>query len=284
MILLDGKALAAKMRAQMAHEVSLATSAGTRPPALAVILAGDDPASRIYVRNKQNACKEVGIISLPFFLSSNISQSELLDVISGLNTNPEVDGILLQLPVPEGLDDKACLEAIAPDKDVDGFHPLNIGRLAAGLPCFEPCTPAGMIELVKNHGFSLNGKKAVVVGRSNIVGKPLAQMLAGKDNNATVTICHSATTNLARECLGADFLFVAAGQPGLISGDMVPEGCIVVDAGINRVGNSICGDVDFEGARNKACAITPVPGGVGPMTIAMLLRNTIKAWRNHLEK
>lgn len=280
MTILDGKATAAKMRKQMAAEVAAALQNGDRPPALAVILVGHDPASEIYVRNKQKACAEVGIMSLPYLLPENTSQKELLDTIKELNSRDDVDGILLQLPLPAHLNAEECLLTINPDKDVDGFHPVNLGKLMAGIAGFEPCTPAGMIELVKQYGYSLAGKKAVVVGRSNIVGKPLAQMLAAKNINATVTLCHTGTKDLQKECLDADFLFLAMGKAQAVTGDMVSPGCVVVDAGINRTGQGLRGDADFESVSCKAEAITPVPGGIGPMTIAMLLRNTLKSWRH----
>lgn len=277
--LLDGKALAAELRAAMASEVQKAVTAGARPPGLAVILVGDDAASRVYVRNKQKACAEVGIVSVPFLLPEATTTRELQALIADLNKRADIDGILLQLPLPGVIDSRACLEAIDPGKDVDGFHPENMGKLALGLPGFAPCTPLGVLELLKRNGIELDGKKAVIVGRSNIVGKPLAMLLAGREANATVTICHSGTKNLKEECLSADILLLAVGKPNAITEDMIPEGCIVVDIGINRLPGGLCGDVDFEGACKKAAAITPVPGGVGPMTIAMLLANTLKAWR-----
>ncbi|MBD5641953.1 MAG: bifunctional methylenetetrahydrofolate dehydrogenase/methenyltetrahydrofolate cyclohydrolase FolD [Desulfovibrio sp.] len=280
--LLDGKALASELRAEMATEVRNAVAAGARPPGLAVILVGDDAASQVYVRNKQRACAEVGIVSVPFLLPVDTSEAKLQALIADLNGRPDIDGILLQLPLPEGLDSRACLDAIAADKDVDGFHPANMGKLALGLPGFAPCTPLGVLELLKRNNIELDGKKAVIVGRSNIVGKPLAMLLGGKDANATVTLCHSGTRNLKEECLKADILLLAVGRPKAITADMIPDGCVVVDIGVNRLPDGLCGDVDFEGACAKASAITPVPGGVGPMTIAMLLANTLKSWRERL--
>lgn len=277
--ILDGKGLAARLRGEMAGEVNLGLSRGWRSPGLAVILVGDNAASQIYVANKQKACADVGIQSFPFILPAHTSQGELLALIETLNQREDVDGILLQLPLPNHLDAEACIEAISPAKDVDGFHPINVGRLTLGLPGFAPCTPAGVMEILKHYGFSLNGKKAVVVGRSNIVGKPLALLLANRDNNATVTVCHSRTPNLADECRKADFLFVAVGRPGAITADMVKPGCVVIDIGINREAKRLTGDVAYDEVAAKAAAITPVPGGVGPMTIAMLLRNTLQAWR-----
>ncbi len=283
MILLDGKATSATIRAEIRDAVANAVAGGKRAPGLAVIIVGDDPASQIYVRNKANACKEVGINSSVHRLPASANQLELLSLIDRLNKDRDVDGILLQLPLPRGLDATASLLAIAPDKDVDGFHPENVGRLSIGLPGFAACTPLGVMELLKRYGLSPKGKKAVVVGRSDIVGKPLAMMLAKPLDtaNATVTICHSATANLMAECRSADFLFVAMGKPCAITANMVREGAVVVDVGINRTAEGLCGDVDFEAVTSKVHAITPVPGGVGPMTIAMLLKNTLQAWENH---
>lgn len=281
MIILDGKTLAGQMRQKMAVEVREQVAAGVRAPALAVILAGNDPASQVYVRNKAKACEEVGIVSLPCLLPADVSQAGLLAHIAAFNARDDVDGILAQLPLPPGLDAQACADAIAPDKDVDGFHPLNMGRLALDLPCFVPCTPAGVMELLRSYGLSPAGKRAVVVGRSNIVGKPLALLLSRRQANATVTLCHSGTPDLAAICREADFLFLAMGRPGAITADMVKPGSVVVDIGISRTTLGVSGDVDFESVAPKTEAITPVPGGVGPMTIAMLLRNTLKAWKQH---
>lgn len=268
----------------MAAGVKAAAARGARPPGLAVILAGDNPASQVYVRNKQKACSEVGIVSIPFLLPGDVSGPQLTALIESLNKREDVDGILLQLPLPSGLDARACLDAIDPDKDVDGFHPLNMGRLALGLPGFVPCTPLGIMELLRHNEIETEGKKAVIVGRSDIVGKPLAMLLSRKGTNATITICHSGTPDLKKECLAADLLFLAIGKPGAITADMVPENCVVVDIGINRTENGLCGDADFEAVSRKAAAITPVPGGVGPMTIAMLLRNTIDSWSKRLKE
>lgn len=281
MQLIDGKATAATLRSELkAEAVALRSQAG-RAPGLAVILVGEDPASQVYVRNKERACAEVGICSLPYRLPKETPQAALLDLIAELNGRTEVDGILLQLPLPEGLDDQACLLAIDPGKDVDGFHPENVGRLSLGLPGFVPCTPAGVMELLQRYNLSPSGKKAVVVGRSNIVGKPLAMLLAqpGPWANATVTVCHSRTKELARECREADFLFLALGKPRFITGDMIKEGAVVIDVGINRTESGLCGDADFASVSAKASSATPVPGGVGPMTIAMLLKNTVRSWK-----
>ena len=283
MILLDGKTTAATIRAEIKDVISRAVAGGQRAPGLAVIIVGDDPASQIYVRNKANACREVGINSSVHRLPASSSQNELLALIDSLNKESAVDGILLQLPLSKGLDTTASLLAIAPDKDVDGFHPENVGRLSLGLPGFAACTPLGIMELLKRFGLSPKGKKAVVVGRSDIVGKPLAMMLVKpfESANATVTVCHSATANLMAECRSADYLFAAMGKPRAITANMVREGAVVVDVGINRTAEGLCGDVDFAGVKDKVHAITPVPGGVGPMTIAMLLKNTLQAWENH---
>lgn len=281
MQLIDGKATAATLRSELKAEVVALRSRAGRAPGLAVILVGEDPASQVYVRNKERACAEVGICSLPYRLPKETPQAALLDLIAELNGRTEVDGILLQLPLPEGLDDQVCLLAIDPGKDVDGFHPENVGRLSLGLPGFVPCTPAGVMELLQRYNLSPSGKKAVVVGRSNIVGKPLAMLLAqpGPWANATVTVCHSRTKDLARECREADFLFLALGKPRFITGDMIKEGAVVIDVGINRTESGLCGDADFASVSAKASSATPVPGGVGPMTIAMLLKNTVRSWK-----
>lgn len=285
MILIDGKRTAAEIRAELAAEVEAARARGRRAPGLAVILVGEDPASQVYVRNKERACAEAGVISFPYHLPATTSQRELLDLIKDCNSRPDVDGILLQLPLPCGLDAQACLLAIDPAKDVDGFHPENVGRLSLGLPGFVSCTPAGVMELLRRYDLSPAGKKAVVVGRSDIVGKPLAMLLArpGDYANATVTVCHSRTADLAAECRNADFLFLAMGRPRFVTADMVREGAVVIDVGINRTPEGLCGDADFAGVSARARAITPVPGGVGPMTIAMLLRNTVQSWRGRTE-
>lgn len=284
MRIIDGKKIASEIRQELKDEIAGLRKEGVRAPGLAVILVGDNPASRVYVKNKQKACAETGIASFPFILPASTSQEELLELIGSLNRRGDVDGILLQLPLPEHIDGRECLLAIDPAKDVDGFHPVNMGNLALGLPGFQPCTPAGVIKMLERENFSLKGKKAVVIGRSDIVGKPLALLLARKNTDATVTICHSATPDLAEECKDADFIFVAIGRPETIRGDMVPAGCVVVDIGINRTENGLCGDAHFESVSRKAAAITPVPGGVGPMTIAMLLTNTVTAWKANLGK
>lgn len=285
MILLDGKATAAAIREELKNEVQSLRSWAGRAPGLAVILVGEDPASQVYVRNKEKACADVGVYSEAHRLPASTSQAQLLGLIDELNQRVDVDGILLQLPLPRGLDSQACLERISPDKDVDGFHPVNMGKLALGLPGFRPCTPAGVLELLRRYELSPSGQKAVVVGRSNIVGKPLALLLCqpGAQANATVTICHSGTKDLAAECRQADYLFLAMGRPRCISADMVKPGAVVVDIGINRTDEGLCGDCDYSSLQSQVRAMTPVPGGVGPMTIAQLLVNTVQAYKTRIE-
>ncbi|MFH1914400.1 MAG: bifunctional methylenetetrahydrofolate dehydrogenase/methenyltetrahydrofolate cyclohydrolase FolD [Pseudomonadota bacterium] len=283
MILLDGKATAATIRAEIKEEVTELVGRFGRSPGLAVVLVGDDPASQVYVRNKERACEDCGIVSMPHRLE-NASQLELEGLIQQLNRDVRVDGILVQLPLPKGLDSQRILDLIDPNKDVDGFHPVNVGKLSLGLPGFKPCTPAGVINLLKRYDLDPACKKAVVIGRSNIVGKPLAMMLsqAGPCANATVTLCHSRTADLKAECQGADFVFAAIGMPGFVTADMVKEGAVVVDVGINRTDEGLVGDCDFEGLKDKVHAMTPVPGGVGPMTIAQLMVNTLEAYKLHV--
>lgn len=277
MFILDGKAASAKLRKKLKHEIAdLAPRAG-RLPGLSVILVGEDPASAIYVRNKEKNCKEAGINSKAYKLPADISQAELEELIIKLNSDEEVDGILLQLPLPKHIDSQKCLELIKPSKDVDGFHPENVGKLTLGLPGFRSCTPAGIMALLQEYKQDVSGKDCVVVGRSNIVGKPLALMLLSK--NATVTICHSRTADLKSHVQKADFVFAAVGIPAFITGDMVKPGAVVVDVGINRTDDGLVGDCDFQGIQHKAAAMTPVPGGVGPMTIALLLENTVSSWK-----
>ncbi|MDR2502968.1 MAG: bifunctional methylenetetrahydrofolate dehydrogenase/methenyltetrahydrofolate cyclohydrolase FolD [Deltaproteobacteria bacterium] len=283
-MLLDGKGTALKIRTELKTETAALLAVRGRAPGLAVILAGDDPASRIYVRNKRLACEEAGFRSETFEKPPSVSQKELEYLVDELNARTDIDGILLQLPLFAHLDSRPLLQRIDPAKDVDGFHPQNMGRLALGLPGPRPCTPAGVMALLRHYGLSPHGKRAVVVGRSNIVGKPLALMLGADapEANATVTICHSRTPNLREECLRADFLFLALGRPKAVGADMVKEGAVVVDVGISRTERGLCGDCDFEAVLPKAGAITPVPGGVGPMTIAMLLVNTLNAYKASL--
>lgn len=273
-VLIDGKAIAAQLRTDLAERVRDIRSTGL-VPGLAVIIAGDDPASAIYVNMKKRACEELGIYSRVHALPASTTQEELLGLVGALNSDSHIHGILVQLPLPDHIDEQAIIAAICPDKDVDGFHPANLGSLAAGRKGFVPCTPAGIIRLIKSTGVSIKGKDCVVVGRSIIVGKPTALLLL--QENGTVTICHSRTVDLEEKCREADILVVAVGRPALITGDMVKPGAVVIDVGTNRVDGRLVGDVDFEAARQSAGFITPVPGGVGPMTIAMLMENTVQA-------
>ncbi len=272
---IDGKAVAASVRAQVAEEAAALKEQGIRP-GLAVVIVGDDPASRTYVNNKKKACAETGIYSEEYALPASTTQEELMALVEKLNRKEEIHGILVQSPLPKGLDEKAVIEAINPAKDVDAFHPENVGRIMIGNFHFLPCTPAGVIELIRSQGIEIAGKNCVVVGRSNIVGKPMAMLLL--HNNGTVTICHSRTRNLKEICASADILVAAVGKPKFITEDMVKPGAVVIDVGMDRDENGkLCGDVDFAHVEPKAGYITPVPGGVGPMTIAMLLKNTITA-------
>lgn len=280
MHIIDGKKTAAIIRQELKDQVAVLTARHGRAPGLAVILVGGDPASQVYVRNKERACEDVGIISKGFRLPEDIPQAQLEDTIMFLNSDPSIDGLLLQLPLPKGLDSQRCLDLISPSKDVDGFHPVNMGRLALGLPCLRSCTPAGIMTLMERHGIDVSGKKAVVIGRSNIVGKPLALMLLQK--NATVTVCHSRTRNIAAEVCTADIVLAAVGIPRFVTRDMVKPGAVVIDVGINRTEHGLVGDCDFEGLQDVASAMTPVPGGVGPMTIAQLLVNTLEAYVEHV--
>lgn len=283
MILIDGKTLAQKIRTELQQEIKSKVIAVGRPPCLAVILVGGDPASQIYVRMKEEACTQAGILSINYTLDKTVSENELLSLITKLNQDDTVDGILLQLPLPKEIDTLKCILAIDSGKDVDGFHPENVGKLSLDLPGFVPCTPAGIIELMKSYGFSASGKKVVIVGRSNIVGKPMAMLLCQKNYyaNATVSLCHSKTIDIAKECKDADFLILALGRPNFVTANMIKKGVVIFDVGISRTENGLCGDADFKSVSSKCGAITPVPGGVGPMTIAMLIKNTLLAWKNH---
>lgn len=273
--IIDGKAVAAQVRAEVAVEVAQLKEKGVTP-GLAVIVVGDDPASRIYVNNKKKACAEVGIYSEEHALAADTSLDELIALVRSLNSRGDISGILCQLPLTNGLDDRAVIENIAPIKDVDAFHPSNVGRIMLGDYHFLPCTPAGIMELLHHYGISAEGKECVVVGRSNIVGKPMSMLLLHE--NGTVTTCHSRTRDLKEVTSRADILVAAVGKPKFITGDMVKEGAVVIDVGMDRDENGkLCGDVDFESVEPKASYITPVPGGVGPMTIAMLLKNTVTA-------
>ncbi len=282
--LIDGTAIAADVRADVARDVSAFTSDGRRAPYLAVLLVGEHPASASYVRAKTKAAKEAGIDSDTIRHPDTLSQTDLLAEIDRLNRDESVDGILVQLPLPGQIDEQAVIEAIAPGKDVDGFHPVSIGRLQIGADAFAPATPAGIVELLKRSNIETSGAHAVVVGRSNIVGKPMAGLLLARGIDATVTVCHSRTRDLASITRQADILIAAIGRAGFVTADMVKPGATVIDVGINRVddatrerGYRLVGDVDFGAVREVAGAITPVPGGVGPMTIALLLRNTLEA-------
>ena len=273
--LIDGKAVSAKLRESLKQEVANLAEEGITP-GLAVIIVGDDPASKVYVRNKEKACEELGIYSEKYELPAQTTQEELTELVKKLNQKPDIDGILVQLPLPKHLDEKAIIETISPNKDVDAFHAQNVGRIMIGDYKFLPCTPAGIMELIASTGIPVEGKECVVVGRSNIVGKPMAMLLLHQ--NGTVTICHSRTKNLAEVTKRADILVVAIGKAKFITADMVKEGAVVIDVGMNRDENGkLCGDVDFDAVCEVAGAITPVPGGVGPMTITMLMRNTITA-------
>ena len=274
--IIDGKALAAKCKARVAQEVR----GFSRRPGLAVILVGDNPASRTYVNSKRKDCEECGIYSEEYALPAQAGQDALMEVIHTLNAREDIDGILCQLPLPEGYDEEAVLLAIDPDKDVDGFHPVNVGRLSTGQPCFVPCTPAEVMEMLKEYGIDPKGKECVVVGRSNIVGKPMAMLLLAA--HGTVTVCHSRTRDLGEVCRRADVLVAAVGKRNLITAGMVKEGAVVIDVAMNRdEAGKLCGDVDYGPVSEKASYITPVPGGVGPMTRAMLMVNTLEAARRH---
>lgn len=272
---IDGKAVSAAVRARVAQETTELKLKGVTP-GLAVILVGDDSASKVYVNNKKKACAEVGFKSFEYILPADTTQEELNALVQELNEKKEVNGILCQLPLPLHLDDKQVIHLIRPEKDVDAFHPQNVGKIMIGEYDFLPCTPAGVMELIHSTGVQVEGKNAVVIGRSNIVGKPMAMLLLHE--NATVTIAHSKTQNLKELAAAADILVAAVGRPKFVTGDMVKEGAVVIDVGMNRDENGkLCGDVDFESAAAKASYITPVPGGVGPMTIAMLMQNTLTA-------
>ncbi len=273
--IIDGKAIAAAVRGEVAQETALLKEKGITP-GLAVILVGDDPASRIYVNNKKKACADVGFYSEEITLPADTTEQELLNVVYGLNERKDIHGILCQLPLPKPLSDKTVIEAIAPEKDVDAFHATNVGHIMIGDYSFLPCTPAGVMELLARSGVEIEGKTCVVVGRSNIVGKPMAMLLLQK--NGTVTICHSRTQNLKDVCRTADILVAAVGKPKFITADMVKPGAAVIDVGMDRDENGkLCGDVDFANVEPIAGYITPVPGGVGPMTIGMLMKNTLTA-------
>ncbi len=274
--IIDGKAVSAAVKAEVAEETARLREEKGLKVGLAVVIVGNNPASRVYVNNKKKACEAVGFQSYEYALEESTTQEQLLDLVNVLNRDSRVNGILVQLPLPGHIDEKAIINAISPDKDVDAFHPINVGRIMIGDYSFLPCTPAGVMRLIESTGTDITGKQCVVIGRSNIVGKPQAMLLLQK--NGTVTICHSKTKNLKEICLGADILVVAIGRANFITGDMIKEGAVVIDVGMNRLDNGkLCGDVEFESAEKRASFITPVPGGVGPMTIAMLMKNTLTA-------
>jgi len=281
-MIIDGKAISADIRKEILAETERFKSTNGFVPGLAVVIVGEDPASKVYVRNKKRACDEVGFYSEEIELPEYTTMDELKAVIDRLNNDDKIHGILVQLPLPKHLNEKEVIMMIDPNKDVDAFHPINTGRIMSGEYSFVPCTPAGVMELIERSGVNVEGKECVVIGRSNIVGKPMAMLLL--EANGTVTVCHSRTKNLAEVCRRADILVAAVGRPKMISDDMVKQGAVVVDVGINRLPDgTLCGDVDFNAVSNIASYITPVPGGVGPMTITMLLKNTLKAAENCLK-
>ena len=286
MQLLDGRYLAKKIKLEIKQQVKEFLEQGRREPSLAVIILGDNPASVTYVRNKMRSCEEVGFRSVDIHLPQDTTQDKVLEIIEELNNDQRIDGFIVQLPLPEHLDEQIIIEHIKPEKDVDGFHPENMGRTLLGLPAFNPATPKGIVEMLKRYDIKLEGKHVVIVGRSNIVGKPLAAMLVQRSINATITVCHSHTKDLASITRQGDILVAAVGKPFFISADMVKEGAVVVDVGINSIkdktrksGYRLVGDVDFEQVRKKASWISPVPGGVGQMTVAALLQNTLLAYK-----
>ena len=292
MSLIDGKATASRIRDELKEKAALLTGRGVKP-GLAVVLIGDDPASRSYVTAKEKACEEMGLYSRDIRKPADTTEEQLLAIIDGLNEDPAIHGILVQLPLPAHINSDRVIERINPLKDVDGFHPVSVGKMMLGQETFLPCTPHGIIKLLEEKEIPTSGAEIVVVGRSNIVGKPIANMLLQKGNpgNATVTVCHTGTKNLKEHTLRADILIAAAGRPAMITADMVREGAVVIDVGVNRVpddtkkrGYRLAGDVDFEGIKDKASFITPVPGGVGPMTITMLLYNTVLSAERALER
>ncbi|MCL6583202.1 MAG: bifunctional methylenetetrahydrofolate dehydrogenase/methenyltetrahydrofolate cyclohydrolase FolD [bacterium] len=274
-MIIDGTKIGNELREKLKGRIATLKARG-KVPGLAVILVGDNPASKVYVRMKEKACESLGIYSEKYALSAQTPQDEVLELIKRLNQDEKIHGILVQLPLPDHFNEELIIESIIPTKDVDGFHPINVGNLMLGKALFQPCTPAGVMELLHSSQIDPKGKNAVVVGRSNIVGKPVAVMLL--QEHATVTICHSRTRSLADETRRADILIAAIGKPKMITADMVKEGAVVIDVGVNRLPDgSLVGDVDFEGMKDKVAAITPVPGGVGPMTITMLMANTVKS-------
>lgn len=288
MRIIDGKELAQKLRAEIAARTAVLKKEKGITPGLAVILVGENPASISYVTAKEKACEEAGMFSKEIRLPATTDEGTLLKTIAELNDDPAIHGILVQLPLPKGFDEKKVINAISPDKDVDGFTPINVGRMLIGEKCFLPCTPHGIIKLIEFSGMDLKGKHAVVIGRSNIVGKPVAVLLARRETNATVTLCHTGTPDIARYTREADVVVVATGKPNTLTGDMLKSGAVVIDVGVNRIpdqskpkGFRLVGDADFDSCAAVASAITPVPGGVGPMTITMLLWNTLESAENN---
>lgn len=293
MTLIDGKKTAAEIKQEIAAEVAEMTAQGLRAPHLVAILVGHDGGSETYVANKVKACGECGFKSTLIRFEDDVTQERLLEEIHKLNEDPEVDGFIVQLPLPRYIDEQAVIREVSPAKDVDGFHPVNVGCMSVGLPCFLPATPAGIMQLLKRYGVPTKGKHAVVLGRSNIVGKPMASLLMQKSDpgNCTVTVCHSATPNIKEICREADIIVAALGQPGFVTEDMVKEGAAIIDVGTTRVADAtrksgwrLRGDVDFENVAEKCSFITPVPGGVGPMTICSLMINTLKARKDNPHK
>jgi methylenetetrahydrofolate dehydrogenase (NADP+) / methenyltetrahydrofolate cyclohydrolase len=291
MELIDGKKIATTIKTEIAAEVKRMTDKGARPPHLAAILVGEDPASETYVRNKSKSCKEVGFDSSTYRFPADVSEQEILDTVGFINRDPDIDGLIVQLPLPAHIDNQKVIEAISPEKDVDGFHPINVGRTTIGLPSYVSATPYGILELLMRAGIETSGKNCVVLGRSNIVGKPMSILMMRNEEpgNATVTVCHSKTKNLREITSAADILIVAIGRPGFVTADMVKEGAVVIDVGIHRVESSetksgfrLVGDVLFDEVSEKVAHITPVPGGVGPMTIVSLLMNTMKACKKEI--
>lgn len=281
-ILINGKETSKKIKEELKSQVTEMIEGGMEAPTLAVVLVGNDPASQVYVNHKKKGCAYVGIRSLAYEMPETTSEEELLELINELNERQDVHGILVQLPLPKHIDEEKVLLTIDPLKDVDGFHPFNVGSLSIGRECFKSCTPAGIIELLKRYEIDIEGKNCVIVGRSNIVGKPISMMLLAE--NGTITICHSRTKDLKGVCKEADILIAAIGRAKMIDSEYVKEGAVVIDVGINRLDNGkLCGDVDFDDVKDIAEAITPVPGGVGPMTIAMLLKNCVISAKKHQE-
>lgn len=282
MTIIDGKAVSAAVKDEVKNEVEQLKKSGS-VPCLAVVLVGNDPASKVYVGNKKKACEYCGIKSLEYLLEQNTTEEELLSLINVLNNDSAVNGILVQLPLPKHINEEHIINSIVPSKDVDAFHPVNVGKIMIGNPDFLPCTPAGVMEMLKKYNIETCGKDCVIIGRSNIVGKPMAMLMLAA--NATVTVCHSKTANIKEKCKNADIIIAAVGKAGFVTADMVKDGAVVIDVGINRNSEGkLCGDVDFESVSQKASYITPVPGGVGPMTIATLMKNTLAAFKLTLNK